>query len=101
MQAETKHLWLKLCEHAANEQNPEIFRVIARDIRTVLKLKTGRLGQISTQPASSESHLVHCSLCHNLVPLESSRTDEDGHAVHEECYVLRLRLEQAITPPRA
>jgi hypothetical protein len=29
---------------------------------------------------------------------ESSKTDENGKAVHEECYLLTLRLKQATTP---
>jgi hypothetical protein len=39
-------------------------------------------------------HAVHtcktrCSICGNSVSLESSNTDEQGSAVHEECYVGR------------
>jgi len=32
-----------------------------------------------------------CSLCNEPVELETSKTDEDGKAVHEECYALKLR----------
>jgi hypothetical protein len=28
-----------------------------------------------------------CSLCNELVELETTNTDENGKAVHEECYV--------------
>ena len=30
---------------------------------------------------------VVCSICAIPLPLETSRTDEDGKGVHEECYV--------------
>ena len=30
---------------------------------------------------------VVCSICAIPLPLETSRTDEDGMGVHEECYV--------------
>lgn len=32
-------------------------------------------------------HSVVCSICSVPLPLESSRTDEQGKGVHEECYV--------------
>lgn len=32
---------------------------------------------------------TRCSICGNRVPLETSKTDERGSAVHEECYVGR------------
>ena len=35
-----------------------------------------------------------CRLCHKRVPLESCNTDEDGHAVHEECYVTHLSAKE-------
>ena len=100
MRAQNKELWLELCEQAANEQDPSKFRAIVLEIDLVLELKTGRLRHSSPQLSSSESGLVRCSLCQMPVPLESSKTDENGKAVHEECYMLRLRLEQATTPPK-
>jgi hypothetical protein len=36
-----------------------------------------------------------CPICNQRVPLEESNTDEHGLAVHEECYVLKLRLKRA------
>jgi hypothetical protein len=36
-----------------------------------------------------------CSICNRQVPLEKAKTDEHGLAVHEECYVLKLRLKHA------
>ena len=34
-----------------------------------------------------------CWICGNEVRLEACKTDEHGLAVHEECYVLTLRLK--------
>ena len=34
--------------------------------------------------------LLKCSICNEPVALETTKTDEAGKAVHEECYVLRL-----------
>ena len=31
-----------------------------------------------------------CSLCNLPVPLNSAKTDEDGNAVHEDCYVIKV-----------
>jgi hypothetical protein len=33
-----------------------------------------------------------CTICDKPVPLETCKTDEAGKAVHEECYVLKLKL---------
>jgi hypothetical protein len=32
-----------------------------------------------------------CSICGNPVRLETSKTDELGNAVHEECYITKVR----------
>ena len=31
-----------------------------------------------------------CAICREPVRLETSKTDEDGHAVHEECYLAKI-----------
>jgi len=36
-----------------------------------------------------------CFVCNTPVELEISKTDENGRAVHERCYLLRLRERQA------
>jgi hypothetical protein len=33
---------------------------------------------------------IVCSICSRLIPLETSNTDERGHAVHEDCYVRQM-----------
>jgi hypothetical protein len=39
--------------------------------------------------------LLNCSICNEPVTLETTKTDEAGKAVHEECYVLRLSKQAA------
>ena len=34
-----------------------------------------------------------CWICGNPVDLRTSKTDEQGFAVHEECYVAKMMLE--------
>jgi GAF domain-containing protein len=37
-----------------------------------------------------------CSICgRKIVSLETTRTDQHGHTVHEDCYVLKVRLHNA------
>jgi len=36
--------------------------------------------------------LPACAICNEPVQLETSKTDENGRAVHGECYVLKVRL---------
>jgi len=35
---------------------------------------------------SQVSQALECIICKDTVPLEESKTDEQGQAVHEECY---------------
>lgn len=97
MRAETKGLWLALCEQAANEQDADKLLAVARDINVVLELKIGRLKQAGPQVVRETSERQRCILCDNPVLLSSSKTDENGKAVHEECYLLRMRLRRAIS----
>jgi hypothetical protein len=39
-----------------------------------------------------------CCICGRAIALETAKTNEYGCALHEECYVLRLQLEQATKP---
>jgi hypothetical protein len=43
--------------------------------------------------------LPTCSICNEPVELEATKTNESGKAIHEECYVLKVRLKQATTQP--
>jgi len=33
-----------------------------------------------------------CSVCRQPVPLNDAKTDEDGSAIHEDCYIAKLRM---------
>ena len=43
-------------------------------------------------------NVLICSICHQPVALENSKTDENGHAIHEDCYLQRL-LASPNDPP--
>lgn len=38
-----------------------------------------------------------CSICNLPVPLNSAKTDEDGNAVHEDCYLIKLGVAKPVT----
>lgn len=40
----------------------------------------------------------NCSVCNKPVDLKTTKTDDHGKAVHEECYVLRQALKDATQP---
>jgi hypothetical protein len=42
-----------------------------------------------------------CVICHQPVSLETAKTDERGRTVHEECYLLKLKLSMVTTKPKA
>jgi hypothetical protein len=65
----------------------------------LLEVKTERFKQSFPQLVLDAPHLPRCSLCERPVLLETSKTDEYGKAVHEECYALKTRLKQATTTP--
>jgi hypothetical protein len=37
-----------------------------------------------------------CSICNRTVSLSDAKTDEDGKAVHENCYLLKLGVGETI-----
>jgi hypothetical protein len=43
--------------------------------------------------------LPTCSICNEPVELETTKTDEYGKAIHEDCYVLKVRLKQVTILP--
>jgi hypothetical protein len=44
--------------------------------------------------------LPMCSLCLQPVALESATTDEDGQAVHEDCYSARVLQHSQVADSR-
>ena len=53
------------------------------------RLSDRQQGIVSSIPRGSQP-LPACCICNSSVLLETSKTDEYGQAVHEECYVLKL-----------
>ena len=95
MQGEIKQCWRDLCERAINEQDPNKFFAIVREINVLLEVKGGRFKQSGLKLVLDAPGLPRCSLCDKPVPLDTSKTDEYGKAVHEECYLLKMRLNRA------
>jgi len=46
-----------------------------------------------SDPASAAAKLVKCTICRHPIALEIAKVDEDGNAVHEGCYVMKLRAK--------
>jgi hypothetical protein len=47
-------------------------------------------GRFRQERDRKKSDYLLCSICDNPVRLETSKADEFGKAVHEECYVLKV-----------
>jgi hypothetical protein len=97
VQGQIKECWWELCERAVSEQDPKKFLVVVREINVLLEVKTERFKQSCPQLVPDAAQLPRCSLCDKPVLLETSKTDEYGKALHEECYALKMRLKQAIS----
>jgi hypothetical protein len=42
-----------------------------------------------------------CPICNKSIYLETSKTEENGRAVHEECYIQQLLATQPQHPPHS
>lgn len=42
-----------------------------------------------------KSQPLLCRICGKPVAVEISKTDDRGQAIHEDCYALKLKLEEA------
>jgi hypothetical protein len=47
------------------------------------------------QKFAANSSPLLCRICGKPIAVETSKTDGDGQAIHEDCYVLKVKLEQA------
>jgi hypothetical protein len=47
---------------------------------------------------AAQSAFPVCSICNEPVELETTKVNEIGEPVHEECYVLQARLNRITTP---
>jgi hypothetical protein len=52
-----------------------------------------------SSPVTPLSSYPICPICALPVAIETSKTDENGRAVHEECYVLKIKA-MLKRPPR-
>ena len=48
---------------------------------------------------TSTSRFPLCSVCNEQVELRTAKTDEDGKAVHEECYTLKMQPPRPVPTP--
>ena len=65
----------------------------------VEKVKAMITGMTETQPGTRSSAdtpmILHCRMCHEPVPVETAKTDWQGQAIHEECYVISVSQKSA------
>jgi hypothetical protein len=47
------------------------------------------------QKFKRKSSQLFCRICGKPVAVETSKTDGDGQAIHEDCYVQKVKLEKA------
>lgn len=66
-----------------------------------MDVHVSRVRPFAEKALKSQPDVVRCSICNQPVTLESAHSDECGAPVHEECYVLKIRLKLATTPPAA
>jgi hypothetical protein len=52
------------------------------------------------RPMRGENFLPQCPICNKAVPLETAKVDEYGRAIHEQCYLLKVCLEDGTTLSR-
>jgi hypothetical protein len=74
----------------AGVQTPEIVSVILRIIYPVTRVNLATLMPYRDNNSTSPI----CKVCYRPVDLETSNTDEDGEAIHEQCYLLKLHRTQ-------
>ncbi len=52
------------------------------------------------QSRRSPHHVLHCRTCGRPVAVETAKTDSDGQAVHEECYLVSVRRRRSAEASR-
>jgi hypothetical protein len=57
------------------------------------------MSYIWSRPAPTSRWNLSCCMCNQSVLLETSKTDDCGQAIHEGCYVLKLKVERTGIPP--
>jgi hypothetical protein len=54
-----------------------------------------RISVFEPAPAFLQPSKCCCPICERAVSLETANTDETGRAIHQECYLLKLKLKRA------
>jgi hypothetical protein len=93
----------ELCAEALATPESTEFALVAEQLRAALREHTERLRKLAA-PLRDVSQrrrtdldfdpaklLVKCAICGHPIPLEVAKGNEDGDAVHEGCYVVRLK----------
>jgi hypothetical protein len=79
VKSEARERWMELCTLAIHECDPDKFAAICRELWQLLEAKQQRIGS-GSQPFKT------CWMCCKPVSLETCKIDEQGRAVHGECY---------------
>jgi hypothetical protein len=56
--------------------------------------------QIGSGAPRSQQSLLRCRICRKPVPVEIAKTDGEGQAIHEDCYLLVMKPEVATSRTR-
>ena len=72
-----------------------IARTIAEARRVALRASSSTTSIPQNVLPIASSRPFFCGICGRRISLETTRTDEHGHTVHEDCYVLKVRLHNA------
>ena len=77
-----------LCRQITDEQDPKKFSELVRELDQLFARKEHRL-ESREKPIEIREPLI-CSICNEPIRLETAKVDENGKAVHEDCYIKRL-----------
>lgn len=80
-----------LCKRITVEKDPKIFGQLVQQLNDMLELML-----IPRNDTGPDKHV--CSVCNQPVQLETAKTNERGHVVHEECYSAKISAMVAAKP---
>ena len=63
--------------------------------RGAIPMSTPTPDSFRKESSQKESAPLRCRICDKPVAIETAKSDAAGRAVHEECYALKVKLEQA------
>jgi hypothetical protein len=68
-----------------------------KDIMVRLPESQGVRPQVSRSPRN----VLRCTICRQPVPVETAKTDSNGRAIHEECYMISVTGKTATPRTRS